>query len=139
MKANILSALRAFAFQRPGLEFGNYGSIESYRAEMRGITRSLTDAQAMLDAIRWRDSITADDILRQATGRLTINIDGDKVRIDYCTGQYWPTEYRRAVASLLASVLWNYWRECSPGADGDKLRKMARDELGRGIAGRYFS
>jgi hypothetical protein len=37
------------------------------------------------------------------------------VEIDYCTGQYFPTEYRRAACAVLASALWEYTREhCSP-------------------------
>ena len=38
--------------------------------------------------------------------------NGDKVRIDYCTGQYWPTEYRPAVCRLLSSVIWHWIRQC---------------------------
>ena len=30
--------------------------------------------------------------------------------LDYCTGQYWPTEYRAAACVVLASALWAYWR-----------------------------
>ncbi len=38
-----LAALHAFANQRPGLEFANYGDLRSYRAECRSITRDLSD------------------------------------------------------------------------------------------------
>jgi hypothetical protein len=38
----------------------------------------------------------------------------DGKRLDYTTGQYWPTEYRRAAAAVLASALWSYWRDCVP-------------------------
>ena len=30
-----------------------------------------------------------------------IERDGDGLKLDYCVGQYWPTEYRAAVARLL--------------------------------------
>lgn len=30
--------------------------------------------------------------------------------LDYCTGQYWPTEYRAAACAVLASVLWGWFR-----------------------------
>jgi hypothetical protein len=58
--------------------------------------------------------------------------------VDYCTGQYFPTEYRRAVCSVLSSALWDYFR--TNGADtGDDIRRTARRELGRSIASRWFN
>ena len=78
-KARIITALDAWIRQRPGLEFGNYGDIRIYRAEMRRITRQLADARLMLRAVAWRDSITADALIaatRSYSGRLTITEDG---------------------------------------------------------------
>lgn len=139
-KQSIINALRIWINQRPGLEYGNYGDVVSYRAEVRQIGRDLTHARQMLAAVTWRNSITADMILQAAhTSRLSIIIDGDKVKLDYTTGQYWPTEYRPAVCRLLASVLWSYWRDCHPHADGDALRATARRELGRAVANRWFA
>lgn len=108
-KARIMDALRRFARQRPGLEFGNYGDVRLYRAEMRSITRDLRHFRELLRAVELR-SISADDLIRAADRRLTIH-EGDKVHIEYCTGQYWPTEYRPAACRVLASALWDYWRE----------------------------
>ncbi len=138
-KQTIIQALRRWIEQRPGLEFGNYGSVQSYRAEQRNITRDLHHARELLRAVEWRDSITAEDIIRAADGRLTIAVDGDSVRIDYCTGQYFPTEYRPAAARVLSSVLWAYWRENMEKPDGDALRRTARRELSRAVANRYFN
>jgi hypothetical protein len=56
------------------------------------------------------------------------------VSLDYCTGQYWPTEYRAAVCAVLASLLWAHAREHMPAPsayrvelpsrwDGDSWRK----------------
>lgn len=81
--------------------------------------------------------------------------------IEYCTGQYWPTEYRRAVCSVLSSAIWEWLRANMPKADGHKLidingkmleiethrgmtpgdylRKAAQRELGRPIASRWFN
>jgi hypothetical protein len=156
-KDNILRALRAFVRQRPGLEFCNYGDVKAYRAELRVITRSLHHAEKMLNSVAWRDSITADSIIeaskRAFSGRLSITESKDKpdhVTINYCTGQYWPTEYRSAVCSVLSSVLWGYWRENLSCVEGEKtwqpgivdmsnaIRKTARDELGRSIASTWF-
>lgn len=138
-KQTIIEALRRWIEQRPGLEFVNYGEIRAFRAEQRDITRDLHHARELLRAVEWRDSITAEDILRAASGRLTLAVDGDSVRVDYCTGQYFPTEYRPAVSRVLSSVLWAYWRENMAEPDGDALRRVARRELSRAVAVRYFN
>jgi len=153
-KERILQALRAFISQRPGLEFANYGDVSAYRSEMRSITRDRHHAQTLIDAVAWRDSITADDLLsavkRSYSGRLTIKEGGERVSIDYCAGQYFPTEYRRAACAVLASAIWDYYREhCMPKPDaegkhngmsaGDWLRSALRKEFGCSIALRWFS
>jgi hypothetical protein len=80
------------------------------------------------------------------------------VRVDYCTGQYFPTEYRRAVAAVCATALWRHVADhCMPEPElmhnsetgetlhrykgkraGDWLRDHFRKEFGRGIASRWF-
>jgi hypothetical protein len=105
-----------------------------------------------LRAVEWRDGITAEmliDAARHAySGRLTLEPQPDgSVRIDYCTGQYFPTEYRRAVCAVLSSALWDYWAENSPQpvddfdtvSRGDYLRHTAKRELGRTLAARWFN
>ena len=159
-KSTIVAALDAFIRQRPGLEFGNYGDVSSYRSEVRSIGKDLQHARALLRYVEWHDSITAEMILSAAqSGRLSIKVDGNKVRVDYCTGQYWPIEYRPAVCRLLSSVIWDYWRDqCMPDGQlvhnsetgetfkryqgqraGDWLRKQASREFGTSIAQRWFA
>lgn len=144
-KQAILDTLRKFIAQRPGLEFANYGDVSAYRSEMRSITKDRHHAETLLNAVAWRDSITADDLIRASqgafSGRLTITEQDGKVRIDYCTGQYFPTEYRRAVCAVLASAFWDYWRENSlqPKVTGDSIRATARKEFGRSIGSRWFN
>ena len=139
-KSVIIDALHKWIAQRPGLDFGNYGDVSSYRAEMRSIGQDLQHARAMVNYVAWHDSITAEMILRAADngGRLTITVDGDKVAINYVTGQYWPTEYRRAVCALMSSVIWEWLRENCNCETGDDIRKAARRELGQSIARRWF-
>jgi hypothetical protein len=134
----ILNALRAWVAQRPGLEFGNYGDVAAYREEQRGIIRDKKQAEILLEAVKWRTSITADDLkaaFRAYSGRLSW--DGEK--LDYCTGQYWPTEYRRAVCAVLAAALWDYAREVYPAKNGVELRAYFKREFGRTIARRWFN
>ena len=139
-KSGIIAALRKWIAQRPGLEFGNYGNVPSYRSEMRSIARDLQHARAMVNYVAWHDSITAEMILDAAkSGRLSIVVrDDGTVAIDYCTGQYWPTEYRRAVCHLMSSVIWHWLRENCDYKTGDDIRKVARRELGASIARRWF-
>lgn len=144
-KETIIACLRKFIAQRPGLEFGNYGDVSAYRSEMRSITKDRHHAETMLASVAWRDSITTDSILEASkhafSGRLTITEPTPgRFVLDYCTGQYWPTEYRRAVCSVLSSALWDYWRECGGAAStGDAIRKTAAAELSRSIAQRWFN
>lgn len=137
-KQALIDALQRFVAQRPGLEFANYGDVSAYRAEMRSITKDRHHAEELIRAISWRDSITANDILKAAdfanSGRLAIReTEPGTFTLDYCTGQYWPTEYRRAVANVLSSALWDYWREAGDGPIG-----AAKRELSRSVAQRFF-
>ena len=189
----MLIALRAWIAQRPGLEFGNYGDVSVYRAELRSITRDLHDARTLLQYVEARPDITA-DMLREAfrsaysgrlswhycphglTGRTQCGIckrvwcaecepapsalchwchgnGGAQSKpgtgyLEYCTGQYWPTEYRRAACAVLASAIWDYWREdimpprgtefCVPSL-GDALRARGKRIFGARIQRRWFN
>lgn len=177
-KQAIIDALDKWIRQRPGLEFGNYGEWPAYRAEVRSIGKDLREARILLRQVELRDSITADDLLEASrsaySGRLTLTVaphpcapDGCTTnmvaKIDYCTGQYWPTEYRRAVCAVLASALWarkradmpepfkvygtndNWYalkdseKPARPVSAGDWIRQSFRREFGRGMASRWFS
>ena len=144
-RAQIIAALYRWIKQRPGLDPRNYGtSWQAYRHESRSITRDLNQARVLLRAVEWRSSIDA-EALKSAlkhsySGRLSWNGES----LDYCTGQYWPTEFRRAVCAVLASALWDYARESGQdkigkGSPGDNLRTWARKEFGRAIGGRWFN
>lgn len=166
-RENLLHALSRFIAQRPGLEFANYGDAAAYRAESRSITADRRHAEALLAAVSWRTSITAGHIVSAArgaySGRLTITEPTPgRFVLDYCAGQYFPTEYRRAVCAVLSSALWEYFRENMPAPEyvqhgtagepmqtvavygkrresaGDYLRATARRELPRAVAARWF-
>jgi len=145
-KQAIIGALYTFIGQRPGLEYGNYGEPVSYRAEARAIGKDLQQARELLRYVELRDSITAEDIieasLRAYSGRLTITATDDgAVAVDYCTGQYWPTEYRKAACAVLSQAIWDYKRKNTllPNVTGDRLRATFRREFGRGMAARWFN
>jgi len=142
-KQTIIDALNAWVNQRPGLEYGNYGDPVSYRAEVRSIGKDLQHARALINYVAWHNSITAEMILKAADngGRLSFVVrDYDKVTLDYCTGQYWPTEYRPAVCRLLSSVIWYWLRDnMLDPATGNDIRRQAARELGTSIARRWFA
>lgn len=103
-----LSALTRFANQKPGLQFANYGNSKAYNQEARTIRADLRRYNAALsDAM---ESGTTDaDLLAVVDqgGRLTLpesQMSAPHARIynvEYTTGQYFPTEYRKAASSLL--------------------------------------
>jgi len=135
MKTEILEAMHRFIGQRSGIEWVNYGgSREAFMQDYRRILRDGREARAMLRIVELStclpESILA-DVLK--SGRLT----WDGKRLEFCACQYFPTEYRAAACRALASALWTYWREA--GAPScDKIRAIARRNLGRGIARRWF-
>lgn len=165
-----LEALARFMRQRPCLEFGNYGDVKAYRSESREITRTLQDARILLRAVFWRTSIDVDALkaaTRAYSGRLQfVECRDGSVGVDYCAGQCYPTEYRKAVCAVLASALWAHARDNMPAplpnkltmtsgygtftrtsehdnieglTPGDWLRRYFRREFGRGIANRWFN
>lgn len=146
-REQILTALAAFIRQRPGLEFGNYGDWRAYRSEMRSITRDMHIANKLLAQVAWRTSTIGEQDLRQAfraySGRLTlVDREDGSLALDYCTGQYFPTEYRKAVCAVLAQALWDAKRDSMPSSDptpGTTMRQQFRREFGPQIASRYFS
>ena len=104
-----VTAIVAYAAQNPGLEYGNYASgwndksgRAAYYSESRQITK---DWHRVCATVRTLYNVTEADILEASrgafSGRLQVTREGDKIKIDYCTGQYWPTEYRKACASVL--------------------------------------
>lgn len=165
-REQILALLRDWIEQRPGLDPRDYGGgmdgWRAYRAESRSITRDLHTARTLLRAVEWRESITEQhlrDAFRAFSGRLSlVERDDGKMYLDYCTGQYWSTEYRRAACAVLASALWDWTRaEAMPQPQlmnnsetgetleryngkraGDWLCDYFRREFGRGIQQTWF-
>ena len=141
-KQAIVDSLYRWIKQRPGLEFCNYGSVPAYRSEMRDITKDLHHAREMLAYVSRRPSITADDLIestfRAYSGRLSINEGIERAEVEYCAGQYWPTEYRAAVCAVLSSAIWFRFAEDTTSPTGEAVRKAARRELSRSVVARWF-
>ena len=103
-----LRMLASYAAKNPGLDFRDYCSDyrdtngrAAYFSEARSITNELRRVrEAILPA--YYAGVTDDDLVECSKGeRLTIERTAGGFDLDYCVGQYWPTEYRGAVARLL--------------------------------------
>lgn len=145
-KQIILEGLKKHINQRTGIDARNYFSswgdkngVRRFRSEYREILREGKEARILLNAVADRD-IDSLAILNAAktafSGRLSYNAETN--RWDYCTGQYFPTEYRAAACALLAQVLWDYVRE-QGYTTREQIQKWARGEFGRGIVNRWFN
>lgn len=144
LRDNIIELIARWIRQKPGLDPRNYISDwrdaegrSAYRADSRTITRQRHDAFAMLRYIELRPFITGAHLAAALTvsGRLSYTPGRG---LDYTTGQYWPMEFRAAACRVLASVIWQYFHHGAPTAGADTIRRMARQELGRAIADRWF-
>jgi hypothetical protein len=155
MKATTTELLTQFVNQRPSLNFADYGDRTLYRRELREITADRTDFYELLalanDRIgewvngQWVSNLDAvlTDYLKKSSGRLTLN---DKGQLEYCTGQYFPTEYRPAACRVLANIIWASYRDeiehNSPNPvykDGHEIRKAIRRRVSRRVALNYFN
>jgi hypothetical protein len=136
-----LAALTKWVNQRPGLDFGNYGNVAAYRAEVRSITKDRADFQAIARELAYRSTthVHWHIAFRAFSGRLTPTYrDDGSISLAYCVGQYWPTEYRRAACAVIASVLWQLAREDRDDSTGDTLRDHFRSVFPRNVARRWF-
>lgn len=153
-KEELLTLMREWINQRPGLDPANYGfpaydreswlkARRSYNQESRKITNQRKDALTLLRAVELSSGLTAGDILtafRAFSGRLQVFESDKGFYLDYCTGQDFPTEYRAAACAVLAAALWDYHRSDYENEDhaGDKIRAMFKRMFGRGIQSRWL-
>ena len=119
----VFSALEKWINQRPGLEYGNYGAMAPYRAELRSIANDKKRAMKALDEARGLTPARPEvlrDAFRAFSGRLQwipepcnsigVSTGLEPAHLEYTTGQYWPTEYRKAAASVLEAYVAG-WRQ----------------------------
>ena len=99
-----LCALLDFAAQRPGLDLRNSGSWESYRSEAGHITRQW---QTLVNLVRIADyyQVTDAQVIEASTWAYSGRLTWTRTGWTYCTGQYWPTEYRSAAIAVLRAAL----------------------------------
>jgi hypothetical protein len=104
----IIKMLACYAAKNPCLNFRDYcrdwqdkDGRAAYFSEARSITNDLRRVREAILAAYYA-GVTNDDLVECSQGeRLTIEPTNYGFKLDYCVGQYWPTEYRGAVARLL--------------------------------------
>ena len=111
---DIFTVFEKWINQRAGLDPRNYFSDwrdrdgrRAYQQEARSIQTDGKRARAALELARMYpfNGQALSDATGAFSGRLQLAALGSEkawtVTIDYCTGQYWPTEYRKAAAASL--------------------------------------
>lgn len=129
-KPELISLLHQFNNQRPGFEFANYGDRRLYNADARPVGKQRLQNIELLAFIARSESITAEAIAFELRGRLELT----EKALHYTTGQYFPTEYRRALQSALVSVLWRWFRESCGCDTREKVQAAFRRNFSRSIA-----
>ncbi len=139
-----VAALEDFIHQRPKLEPENYISggwdaegRKAYRSEARRITRDLNDARLLLRQVTWRDF--TEEEWKEAFTAYSGRLSWDGTTLEYCAGQYWPTEYRESVCAVLAYLLRCDYIKNRCVCTRDSLRSHFRGVFGRGLANRWFN
>lgn len=141
--ATTLDLLCNFVDQRPGLNPADYGGgldgWRLYRNESAEITRDRSDFYELLRLAsrvvpELEEKVT--QYLTTSSDRLTLNGN----RLQYITGQYFPTEYRPASSRVLVSILWReIGKQLNENATGHDIRKTIRRQLSRRVARLYFN
>jgi hypothetical protein len=147
-KETMIAAMRKFVGQRSGITWQDYASGDykatraAFMGDYRPILQAGRDAKLLISAIAWRDGVTAEILDACAkssfSGRLSFVAKGDGVAVDYCAGQYFATEYRKAACAVLASALWAYARD-NGYTTREQIQKWARQEFGKGVTARWFN
>lgn len=84
---NSIKNLISFVRSRPNLDTANYSDAKSYRADVYAASKFLKPCISLLH----KASQLGVDVSGR-TGRIYVSDSG----VEYVTGQYYPTEYRRA-------------------------------------------
>jgi hypothetical protein len=132
-KSMILGSIAHFIAQPPRLEAGNYVSngndFQGWRAlrhERRSITKDLKTAKFLLPMVQAQVPL---GILLESFRAYSGRLEWNGTTLEYTTGQYFPTEYRKAVCSVLSQALWTTWRE-----NGSNPRETAQRTLPKSVA-----
>jgi hypothetical protein len=155
----IFAAFTKWINQRPGLEQGNYRTspthrgddgLGAYRAEQRTIANQKKRALKALEAAQnfpFDAAAMTEALERSFSGRLSwvgvktktiekgrIPVEGTRAEFSYCTGQYFPTEYRIAAAVVLEAYVHSVTPKVLPaeGTRFNSIKDIERASLASG-------
>jgi len=143
-EVNFIDLLCKFVNSRPCLDFNDYGDIKIYRAESREITKDRADFYELLNLARWQVENLNDKIeqhLTSSSDRLTF----ENNKLQYITGQYYPTEYRPAANRVIKSIIWREFMNAKTPENTNKyetghdIRKAIKKHLSRRVSRLYFN
>lgn len=133
MTTKIFNALERFIKARSGMDARDYGTDangrKAYQAEARTIAKQRREALKALAearAMEPRYDVLIASFPAAFSGRLSWNGE----RLEYCTGQYRPTEYRQAAGA----VLRQYISACKQAAAKERPRTFSYESIGDVIA-----
>lgn len=110
-KQGAFQALLAYARKRPGLDMRDYGGgmdgYLAYQQELRGIQKDFRRVKE-LTTVAIGLGIGDDAVIEAAKHAFSGRLEWAGDHWEYCTGQYWPTEYRKAVAAVLDQAIHAY-------------------------------
>ena len=137
-KQKIIEAMRAFINQRSGIDWRNYGgSRDAFMGDYRPMLRDGKTARELLRIVEASDAMTAEMIVENSkhsfSGRLSIvEKDDGSVYVDYCAGQYFVTEYRKAACAVLGDVVRTVYGK--DYTNYQEWHKYARRAFGRNLS-----
>lgn len=116
-EAFVADEFRKWIKQPSGIDFRDYGDRECFAEEARRISGSVREALEALEAFEQTpfSPEIMEEALRAFSGRLSFSKNGE---LEYCVGQYFPTEYAVAAKAVLKEYV--------------RLFKLAEKERGRG-------
>lgn len=141
---DFIALLCKFVDSRPCLDFNDYGDIKIYRAESREITKDRSDFYELLNLARWQVDNLSEKIeqhLTTSNDRLTF----ENNKLQYITGQYYPTEYRPAANRVIKSIIWREYMNAknvdntNKYETGHDIRKAINKHLSRRVSRLYFN
>ncbi len=110
---NFINLLSDFVARRPGFDLCNYASMKDYRSDYyralkykRAYESFLIQAERMFYFEDLNNALG--ERLKNNSGRLTYKVD--RAELEYCTGQYFPVEYRPAAFGALFYTVWDLTR-----------------------------
>ena len=152
----IISKLSSFVDQRPGFNLDNYFSpYENSEQRKNGLkcyrndySEALKDKHSYYELLNLAYSLCPYihdcnnlenmifNELKNNSGRLTLD---EQNNLQYCSGQYFPTEYRAAACRIIVSVLWDLVRKRNPEFTGIDIRNFIRKKLRTKNSKLYFN